>query len=120
MAVDHSPHSAAPAGQLQRLKEQDRPVLRFVLNGAPATALQGDTVLTAVLTQSKQLRTNEFAHTPRAGFCMMGACQDCWVTLGGLDAGRKVRACSTLVCAGMQVCTTPAAVAMAAPVEVQP
>ena len=90
MAVDHSPHSAAPAGQLQRLKEQDRPVLHFVLNGAPATALQGDTVLTAVLTQSKQLRTNEFAHTPRAGFCLMGACQDCWVTLGGLDAGRKV------------------------------
>ena len=50
---------------------------------------------------------------------MMGACQDCWVTLGGADAGRKVRACSTMVCDGMQVCTTPAAVAAAAPFEVQ-
>ena len=108
------------AGQLPRLAEKDRAPLAFVLNGQPAQALQGDTVLTAVLTQSAQLRTNEFAGTPRAGFCMMGACQDCWVTLGGADAGRKVRACSTLLCAGMQVCTTPAAVAAAAPVEVQP
>ena len=119
MAMDHSPHSAAPAGQLQRLKEQDRPVLHFVLNGAPATALQGDTVLTAVLTQSKQLRTNEFAHTPRAGFCMMGACQDCWVTLGGADAGRKVRACSTLLQPQLAVCTTPDAIAACAPVHAQ-
>lgn len=115
------PHASNPtrAGQLQRLKEHDRAPVAFVLNGAPASALQGDTVLTAVLTQSAQLRTHEFAGTPRAGFCMMGACQDCWVTLGGADAGRKVRACSTLLCAGMQVCTTPAAVAAAAPHEVQ-
>ena len=108
------------AGQLLRLAEKDRAPLAFVLNGQPAQALQGDTVLTAVLTQSAQLRTHEFAGTPRAGFCMMGACQDCWVTLGGADAGRKVRACFTMLCAGMQVCTTPAAVAAAAPVEVQP
>ena len=113
-------HPSKNAGQLQRLAEQNRPPVAFVLNGQPATALQGDTVLTAVLTQSQQLRTNEFADTPRAGFCMMGACQDCWVTLGGADAGRKLRACSTLLCAGMQVCTTPAAVEAAAPVEVQP
>ena len=113
-------HPSKNAGQLQRLAEQSRPPVDFVLNGQPATALQGDTVLTAVLTQSQQLRTNEFAATPRAGFCMMGACQDCWVTLGGADAGRKLRACSTLLCADMQVCTTPAAVAAAAPVEVQP
>lgn len=108
------------AAQLQRLKEQGRAPVAFVLNGQPAQALQGDTVLTAVLTQSAQLRTHEFAGTPRAGFCMMGACQDCWVTLGGTDAGRKVRACSTALQAGMQVCTTPGAVATAALVEVQP
>ncbi|MEG0921892.1 MAG: (2Fe-2S)-binding protein [Comamonas sp.] len=111
---------AMRAGQLQRLKEQGREAVDFVLNGQPTRALQGDTVLTAVLTQSQQLRTNEFAGTPRAGFCMMGACQDCWVTLGGVEAGRKVRACSTMVCSGMQVCTTAGAVAAAAQVEVQP
>lgn len=102
-----------PAGQLQRLKEQGREPLQFVLNGQPAQALQGDTVLTAVLTQSAQLRSHEFAHSPRAGFCMMGACQDCWVTLGGEQAGRKLRACSTLLQAGMQICTTAEAVAQA-------
>jgi NADH dehydrogenase/NADH:ubiquinone oxidoreductase subunit G len=44
---------------------------------------------------------------------MMGACQDCWVTLGGEQAGRKLRACSTLLQAGMQICTTTEAVAQA-------
>lgn len=120
MAHAPTPTASARTGQLQRLKEQGRAPVAFVLNGQPASALQGDTVLTAVLTQSQQLRTHEFAGTPRAGFCMMGACQDCWVILGGADAGRKVRACSTMVSAGMQVCTTPAAVAAASPVEVQP
>jgi predicted molibdopterin-dependent oxidoreductase YjgC len=43
----------------------------------------------------------------------MGACQDCWVTLGGEQAGRKLRACSTLLQAGMQVCTSAEAVAAA-------
>lgn len=44
---------------------------------------------------------------------MMGACQDCWVTLGGEQAGRKLRACSTLLQVGMQICTTTEAVAQA-------
>ena len=93
-----------PAGQLVRLKEQGRPPLHFVLNGQPAQALQGDTVLTAVLTQSAQLRTHEFAHTPRAGFCMMGACQDCWVWSA---AGGRIRACTTPVSEGMRLFVEP-------------
>ena len=90
------------AAQLQRLKEQGRVPVAFVLNGQPAQALQGDTVLTAVLTQSTQLRTNEFAGTPRAGFCMMGACQDCWVQT---DSGERLRACSTFIRPGMALRT---------------
>jgi peptide/nickel transport system ATP-binding protein len=35
----------------------------------------------------------------RAGFCLMGACQDCWVTVEGI----RRRACGTLVTPGMQV-----------------
>ena len=104
---------------LHRMAEKSRAPVHFTIDGQPATALQGDTVLTAILTQHAQLRRNEFSHEPRAGFCLMGACQDCWVTLGGADAGRKVRACSTMVSTGMQVCTTPEAVAAASPVEVQ-
>ena len=36
----------------------------------------------------------------RAGFCLMGACQDCWVELAD---GRRVQACSTTVEPGMAV-----------------
>lgn len=97
--------SASPPGaraQLRRLKERDRPEVAFVLDGQPASALAGDTVLTAVLTQADRLRTNEFSQLPRAGFCLMGACQDCWVRLAD---GRSLRACQTLIEPGMQVCT---------------
>ena len=91
-----------PAGQLVRLKEQGRPPLHFVLNGQPAQALQGDTVLTAVLTQAAQLRRNEFSDAPRAGFCMMGACQDCWIATA---EGERLRACSTFIAPGMALLT---------------
>jgi predicted molibdopterin-dependent oxidoreductase YjgC len=87
---------------LQRVAETSRPSVAFVLDGKPCTALQGDTVLTAVLTQAAQLRRNEFSHEPRAGFCLMGACQDCWVQTA---EGAKLRACSTFVEAGMQIVT---------------
>ncbi|WP_226504691.1 (2Fe-2S)-binding protein [Pseudomonas sp. MWU16-30317] len=79
---------------LKRLAEQDRPTLPFTLDGQPAVGLLGDTLLTAVLTQADHLRGSDFSAEPRAGFCLMGACQDCWVKLGG---GLRVRACSTLL-----------------------
>ncbi|MDR6918107.1 aerobic-type carbon monoxide dehydrogenase small subunit (CoxS/CutS family) [Pseudomonas sp. 3296] len=79
---------------LKRLAEGDRPAVNFTLDGQPASALLGDTVLTAVLTCSDHLRGSDFSAEPRAGFCLMGACQDCWVRLGD---GRRVRACSTLL-----------------------
>jgi predicted molibdopterin-dependent oxidoreductase YjgC len=91
------------SAQLRRLNELERPVVDFVLDGHAAAALEGDTVLTAVLTQSRRLRVNEFSRQPRAGFCMMGACQDCWVRLAD---GRSLRACQTMIEPGMQICTT--------------
>ncbi|ARP94531.1 (2Fe-2S)-binding protein [Bordetella genomosp. 13] len=90
---------------LNRVAETDRPTLTFTLDGRVATALAGDTLLTAVLTQAERLRVSEFSGAPRAGFCMMGACQDCWVQL---EDGRRVRACGTFVEAGMKVRTLPA------------
>ena len=89
---------------LKRLAEGDRPALDFTLDGTPATGLLGDTLLTAVLTCSEHLRGSDFSAEPRAGFCMMGACQDCWVRLGD---GRRVRACSTLLAAGQQISREP-------------
>jgi len=78
----------------------------FTLDGEPATALEGDTVLTAILTHRAQLRRNEFSHEPRAGFCLMGACQDCWVMTA---TGERLRSCATFIQAGMQLTTGGAA-----------
>ncbi|VVN11812.1 (2Fe-2S)-binding protein [Pseudomonas viridiflava] len=89
---------------LKRLAEQDRPVLSFTLDGQPASGLLGDTLLTALLTASDHLRGSDFSAEPRAGFCMMGACQDCWVRLGD---GQRVRACSTLLEAGQTINREP-------------
>ena len=87
---------------LHRVAETGRAAVPFTLDGRPASALAGDTVLTAVLTQGSQLRRNEFSDTPRAGFCMMGACQDCWVSTA---EGERLRACSTFIAAGMALVT---------------
>ncbi|HEK0909923.1 (2Fe-2S)-binding protein [Pseudomonas putida] len=88
----------------KRLAERQRPVLQFTLDGEPASGLLGDTLLTAVLTSGAHLRGSDFSAEPRAGFCLMGACQDCWVRLGD---GRRVRACATALEAGQQVLREP-------------
>ena len=91
---------------LHRVAEKDRTPVPFVLDGEPAAALEGDTVLTAILTHRAQLRRNEFSHEPRAGFCLMGACQDCWVMTA---TGERLRSCATFIQAGMQLTTGAAA-----------
>jgi len=87
---------------LHRVAEKNRAPVHFTIDGQPALALEGDTVLTAVLTQRAQLRRNEFSHQPRAGFCLMGACQDCWVMAA---SGERLRACTTFVTEGMDLTT---------------
>jgi predicted molibdopterin-dependent oxidoreductase YjgC len=87
---------------LTRLTETQRASVAFVLDGRPATALLGDTVLTAVLTQGERLRRSEFSGAPRAGFCLIGACQDCWMRT---EDGRAIRACTTSIEAGMRLLT---------------
>ncbi|RUU74088.1 MULTISPECIES: (2Fe-2S)-binding protein [unclassified Mesorhizobium] len=92
------------AGRIVRLAEYDRAQLHFFLDGEMRDALAGDNVLTAMLASGQALRKSEFGSEPRAGFCLMGACQDCWVWQ---DEGPRVRACSTLVTEGMRLRTTP-------------
>ena len=87
-----------------RLAETDRPSLAFQIDGQPATALAGDTLLVALLSQGRRVRDSEFGDGARAGFCLMGACQDCWVWAA---SGERLRACSTTVEAGMSVLTRP-------------
>ncbi len=87
-------------GQFVRVAESARRSLTIFVDGVAVTALAGDTLLTALLTSGRRLRDSEFGDGPRAGFCLMGACQDCWVSL---DGGRRVRACTTPAADGMRV-----------------
>jgi predicted molibdopterin-dependent oxidoreductase YjgC len=88
---------------LRRVAERTgRATVPFTLDGEAADALEGDTVLTAVLTRHGRLRRNEFSGAPRAGFCLMGACQDCWIATG---EGERLRACSTFIAPGMVLLT---------------
>src|SRR5262249_59922034 len=90
--------SAAEPGRFRRLSETGRKAIAIRVGDRPVEALEGDTLLTALLVAGTHLRQSEFGDGPRAGFCLMGACQDCWVTLTG---GGRVRACTTLAEDGM-------------------
>jgi len=90
----------------RRLAETGRETVALVVDGRPVEALAGDSLLTALLANGARLRVNEFDGRPRAGFCLMGACQDCWVRL---EDGRSLRACATPVAEGMRVLTGAAA-----------
>ena len=85
---------------LQRLPLPGRVEVEFFLDGKLCVAQRGDTVLTAVLTLGAQLRETEVGGAPRAGFCFMGACQDCWVLT---EDGQRLRGCTTLVDDGMRL-----------------
>jgi len=86
--------------QFNRLDEKHRPSVGFFVDGAPVQAMLGDTVLTGLLTNGAKVRASEFGDGPRAGFCNMGACQDCWVSL---EDGSRLRACSEFIREGMRV-----------------
>jgi predicted molibdopterin-dependent oxidoreductase YjgC len=85
-----------------RLAETGRQQVAFTIDGNPAVALQGDTLLVAILGTTRSLRTSEFGDGRRAGFCLMGACQDCWVWTA---QGERLRACSTPIAEGMKIVT---------------
>ena len=89
-----------------RLAETGRASIELRIDGRPASALAGDTLLVALLSNQRRVRDSEFGDGPRAGFCLMGACQDCWLWTPG---GERLRACSTVVEAGMSVLTRPPA-----------
>jgi len=91
-----------PRGQFRRVAERERRRIAFTLDGVETEALEGDTVLTAILTARRHLRIAEFSAAPRAGFCLMGACQDCWVAT---EDGRFLRACTTYVAEDMKIVT---------------
>jgi hypothetical protein len=92
-------------GRLMRAVVPDGPSVRILVDGTEVEAHTGDSLLVAVLAARQALRRHEFSDEARAGFCLMGACQDCWVWLAD---GQRVRACTTIVAAGMHVVTAGA------------
>ncbi|WP_439597718.1 (2Fe-2S)-binding protein [Falsiroseomonas sp.] len=94
--------SGHEAGLFRRLAETGRRPLRLWVDGKPIEALDGDTLMVALLTQGLLLRHSEFGDGARAGFCMMGACQDCWVWT---ETGERLRACSTPATDSLRIVT---------------
>jgi aerobic-type carbon monoxide dehydrogenase small subunit (CoxS/CutS family) len=88
-----------------RVAEVGRPTFDIVIDGHAAQAAEGDTLLVAVLAAQDALRDSEFDDGRRAGFCLMGACQDCWVWT---EDGERLRACTTPAAPGMSIVTRSA------------
>jgi len=93
-------------GRLVRAVVPDTPAVRVLIDGEEVTAYAGESVLVAVLAVRGALRRHEFSDGMRAGFCLMGACQDCWVWLADHS---RVRACTAAVADGMHILTQPPA-----------
>ena len=91
-----------PKPRAKRLSELDREVVSLHVDGTAVKALAGDTILTAILLGTGQTGTDAFNHTKQSGFCLMGACQSCWVWTA---EGQRLRACDTQVQEGFQFFT---------------
>ena len=98
------PKQAPRKGQFVRAVHRHGATLRLTIDGNPVEAVEGDSLLAVLLLNGRFVRHFEFGDAPRAGFCLMGACQDCWVSLSD---GERVRACTTLAVDGMVIWTSP-------------
>ncbi len=93
----------------KRLGETDRDLVRLQVDRVAIEALEGDTVLTAILLSTGQTGTDAFNKTSQAGFCLMGACQSCWIWTAD---GQRLRACDTEVQEGLKLFTRSAEVGL--------
>jgi len=90
--------------RLLRVARFTTPEVALTIDGRAISAHQGESVLSAMLGAGDHLRRLDIDGEKRAGFCLMGACQDCWVWFGPQERGR---ACSTPVAEGMTLFTAP-------------
>jgi NADH dehydrogenase/NADH:ubiquinone oxidoreductase subunit G len=97
-----------PRAQFRRVAPRTGRPATHRFDGATIHATAGDSVLAALLENGALIRHLEFGGEPRAGFCLMGACQDCWVWSA---TGGRIRACTTPVSEGMELFAEPQATA---------
>jgi predicted molibdopterin-dependent oxidoreductase YjgC len=76
--------------------------ISIFVDGLRVRARLGETVLTAMRSDPGHVRNFEFSSEVRAGFCLMGACQDCWLWR---EDGERLRACTSLADSGMRLLT---------------
>jgi hypothetical protein len=88
--------------RFHRLGETARAEVALEIDGVPVRALAGDTLQVALLTNVGALRESALGDGMRTGYCLMGACQNCWVWTA---EGERLRACSTEVAPGMRILT---------------
>jgi predicted molibdopterin-dependent oxidoreductase YjgC len=78
-------------------------LVRFTFDGETLEAADGETIAVALFAAGKiALRTTERLREPRGIFCNMGVCFECLVEV---DGHANLRACQTVLRAGMKVRT---------------
>lgn len=86
--------------KLTRIEPDTTEEIAFKFDGKSITAASGDTIATALLAAGiTATRDTPVTGSPRAPFCMMGACYDCLVEIDGVTA----QACMTQAEHDMQV-----------------
>lgn len=73
--------------------------LALIVDGRALRASRGQTVASALLAAGIVAFRRSPSGGPRGAFCMMGACQECAILIGG----RIARACQTEAVDGMRV-----------------
>jgi predicted molibdopterin-dependent oxidoreductase YjgC len=100
----------------RRLPDVATDPVAITVDGRPVVARAGDTVAAALLAAGvDHCRLTPVSGAPRAPYCLMGVCFECFVTIDGI--GNK-QSCLIPVRAGMQVETQRGARAITA--EAQP
>lgn len=80
--------------QFHPLAVDTEPDFLIYFDNQAVPAYHGETIVAALLRQQRHLSYSEFDGAARAGFCLMGACQDCTVWT---EDGARLRACRTVV-----------------------
>ena len=75
----------------------------ILVDGRPAACFRGESVYAALLASGRrQLRCSRTGGEARGGFCGMGVCYECLVTINGVPGQR---ACMNEVEEGMEIIT---------------
>lgn len=80
------------------------PMVEIILNGRIVHADVGTTLICALLNAGQCVSRISVSGEPRGPLCAMGVCQECRVTIDGVE---HQRACVTVVAPGMRI-DTPA------------